>query len=357
MQSFSASAAGSVALAWNPSSSTNVAGYKIYYGVACSVYTNAISVGNSTNATVTGLVEGATYYFAATAVDALGVESPFSNETSYSVPVGSAPASPTLIANCAPATSTTTQTQSPGAVMASPPPASPALIARKAPAVLTPPQTQTAEVGSVVTLTASVTGNPSPTFQWYFNGTAIAGTTNLLRLSGIQAANVGAYTLVIRNAYGAVTSTPALLNIVAPVQRRPVPAINLVAQPGSSLGVDYSDVPGSTTGWKSMAAMTASNSSQFCFDVSTPLPPQRYYRAWQSGTAHAAPALSMNFVPAITLTGSVGSKLRLDSINQVGPTNAWATLGTVTLTNTSQLYFDVGVLGQPARLYRITPVP
>lgn len=70
-------------LAWNPSISTNVVGYKIYYGLASGVYNNTISVGNSTNVTITGLIAGTTYYFAATAVDALGVESPFSNVTSY----------------------------------------------------------------------------------------------------------------------------------------------------------------------------------------------------------------------------------------------------------------------------------
>jgi hypothetical protein len=30
---------------------------------------------------------------------------------------------------------------------------------------------------------------------------------------------------------------------------------------------------------------------------------------------------------------------------------------TMTLTNTTQFYFDVSSLGQPPRLYRIVPVP
>jgi hypothetical protein len=53
----------------------------------------------------------------------------------------------------------------------------------------------------------------------------------------------------------------------------------------------------------------------------------------------------------------VGDSLRLDYINQTGPTDAWVPLDTVTLTSTSQLYFDVSVLSQPGRLYRIVPVP
>ena len=88
-------------LVWNPSISTNVAGYNIYYGVASGVYNNTTSVvgPTTTNATVTDLVPGTTYYFAATAVDSFGVESPFSNETSYSVP--SAPPTLDALANVA----------------------------------------------------------------------------------------------------------------------------------------------------------------------------------------------------------------------------------------------------------------
>jgi hypothetical protein len=77
----------SVTLAWNSSPDTNVAGYNVYYGVASRSYTNMVNVGNSTNATISGLVEGATYYFAATAYNLLGLESDFSDEASYSAPL------------------------------------------------------------------------------------------------------------------------------------------------------------------------------------------------------------------------------------------------------------------------------
>ena len=74
-------------LAWDPSLDTNVAGCNVYYGVASHRYTNMVHVGKATNATISGLVEGATYYFAATAYSILGLESDFSNEASYTVPM------------------------------------------------------------------------------------------------------------------------------------------------------------------------------------------------------------------------------------------------------------------------------
>jgi len=131
-----------------------------------------------------------------------------------------------------------------------------------------------------------------------------------------------------------------------------------MAQPGNFLGLDYRDNLGPAANWATMATITLSNSSQFYFDLTAPLPPQRFYRAWQSGSPGAVPSLSVaGLVPAITLTGNIGDSLRLDYINQIGPTYAWVTLATVTLANTSQLYFDTSAIGQPARLWRIVPVP
>ncbi len=90
--------AGSVTLAWDPSPDASVVAYKVYYGPASRSYTNSIQVGNVTNASIVGLIEGATYYFGATALDSSGLESDFSNETLFTVPVPVGNQSPTLTA-------------------------------------------------------------------------------------------------------------------------------------------------------------------------------------------------------------------------------------------------------------------
>ena len=81
------SGTGSVTLAWNASTDPSVAGYNVYYGGASGVYTNKIPAGNTTNATISGLIQGTTYYFAATTYTSSGMESPFSSEVSYLLPV------------------------------------------------------------------------------------------------------------------------------------------------------------------------------------------------------------------------------------------------------------------------------
>jgi hypothetical protein len=87
--------AGSVMLAWDPSVSTDVAGYHVYWGGASGTYTNVVDALRYTNvvdaprftqATISGLTEGATYFFAATAYDSSGRESGFSNEVNYTLP-------------------------------------------------------------------------------------------------------------------------------------------------------------------------------------------------------------------------------------------------------------------------------
>src|ERR1039458_7293932 len=78
-----------VTLAWNPSTDPTVVGYNIYYGGASGDYTNTLSAGNATNITVSGLVEGTTYFFAATTYNGSGVQSPFSKEVTYFVSTNS----------------------------------------------------------------------------------------------------------------------------------------------------------------------------------------------------------------------------------------------------------------------------
>ena len=84
----------SVTLAWNSSTGTNIVGYKIYYGAASRTYTNTNNVGNVTNATISSLISGTTYYFAVTAYNTSGLESDYSTEVVYT---NRAAALPTIV--------------------------------------------------------------------------------------------------------------------------------------------------------------------------------------------------------------------------------------------------------------------
>jgi hypothetical protein len=228
------------------------------------------------------------------------------------------------------------------------------------PSIVTPPQTQTAEMGSVAGFWVEVTNTvPVATYyQWSFSGTNVVGGTNsCLVLTNAQPDQAGAYTVVVANHYGAVTSAPALLSVIPPVERSVVPALYLTGDVGSFLHLDYVKAFGPGASWLSLSNFMLLSTPQLYLDLSEPLPAQRFYRAWQTNTPSARPVLDPRLATEIPLTGAIGSSVQIDYINQFGPTNAWVTLDTVVLTNTAQLYFDVTMFRQPTRLYRLVASP
>jgi hypothetical protein len=89
----SGSGATSVSLVWEAptqnsdgSPITNLAGYKIHYGTSSDDYTETVALNNaSLNRYVIDNLKSGTYYFAITAYNAQGLESPLSGEITTSV--------------------------------------------------------------------------------------------------------------------------------------------------------------------------------------------------------------------------------------------------------------------------------
>ena len=76
-----------VTLQWDPTTEPDlVEGYNIYYGVSSGDYPHVVDAGNTEICTL-GLRPGETYYFAATAYNTAGLESSYSNEVVYTVPL------------------------------------------------------------------------------------------------------------------------------------------------------------------------------------------------------------------------------------------------------------------------------
>src|SRR3989475_10070148 len=97
------SSAAQVTLAWDPTTETDLAGYKLYYGTSSGSYPSSVDVGNLTSYTLSGLLEGRTYYFAATAYNLNLNESGFSNEVSKAI----ADVTPPTVSMTAPAAGAT----------------------------------------------------------------------------------------------------------------------------------------------------------------------------------------------------------------------------------------------------------
>ena len=81
-QSFAAPA---VILAWDANPEVDIANYRLSYGTSTGSYPTVIDAGQNLEASVPNLVQGATYYFAVSAVNTAGVQSRYSTEFQYYV--------------------------------------------------------------------------------------------------------------------------------------------------------------------------------------------------------------------------------------------------------------------------------
>ena len=104
-----------------------------------------------------------------------------------------------------------------------------------APVFTTQPSSQTVNAGVTVTFSASATGTPAPTYQWYKNGVAIAGArSSSYKLTCVQRTAAGSYTVVATNSGGSVTSASAVLTVNVPPVITAQPA-GQTAKPGANV--------------------------------------------------------------------------------------------------------------------------
>jgi hypothetical protein len=187
----SRAATGSVSLAWNANSESDLAGYKVYWGTQSGLYGQPLVLGKKLTATVSNLTAGVRYYFAVTAYNQGGLESTFSQEVSTIVT-----ASPTPTPTPTPTPSATpTPTTTPSSTPTPPPPtptATPSGTPEPPPPTPTPPVTPTPDPDSVVNLSTRVKVRNAT--DVVIEGFIISGTSNksvVLRAIGPSLAGAG----------------------------------------------------------------------------------------------------------------------------------------------------------------------
>ena len=110
-----------------------------------------------------------------------------------------------------------------------------------APNILTNPVSMTVTAGMTATFSVAATGIPDPSYQWLFNTTnTLAGATNAtLSITNALACNAGAYSVIVSNGAGSVTSSSATLTVVGTG-----PTASFTANPTfgtEPLGVTFTD--------------------------------------------------------------------------------------------------------------------
>jgi uncharacterized repeat protein (TIGR03803 family) len=110
-----------------------------------------------------------------------------------------------------------------------------------APEITSQPANQTALAGADVTFSVAVFGAPQLIYQWQKDGTNLADGGNvfdsaarILRLSNVTSASAGAYSVIVSNALGSVTSAGAGLAVISP------PVFQKVSQTNGTLTLTWS---------------------------------------------------------------------------------------------------------------------
>jgi Ig-like domain-containing protein/immunoglobulin I-set domain protein len=103
------------------------------------------------------------------------------------------------------------------------------------PYILTQPSNTTNTIGSTVMFSVTAVGTTPFAYQWSWEGYGLFNETNrTLTLNHISDSDAGNYTVVISNAYGSVTSSPALLVTFPPlIVTQPADFIAILGQPAS----------------------------------------------------------------------------------------------------------------------------
>jgi Bacterial Ig domain/Fibronectin type III domain len=187
----------SVTLGWDPDPGSAIVGYRLYDGVASRAYTNVIDTGTATTQAVSNLTVGVTYFFAVTAVGTNGLESDYSAEISYTVP---------LPTNIPPTISLTSPTN--GSVYAAP---------------------------AAINLAAAVTSNGHTISQVHFyNGTTLLGAVAAAPYSfSWSNVNIGTYSLSATAVYDAGSTVASAAVNVTVAAGRPPSGLTFAADSGA----------------------------------------------------------------------------------------------------------------------------
>lgn len=118
------------------------------------------------------------------------------------------------------------------------------ILAASKPVITNEPAPQTTiTAGYNATFEVVAGGNPTPKFQWRFNGGNLLNFTNSsMTRTNARTNQAGIYTVVVTNTAGAITSSPAQLTVNLP----PLPNINLAPTQNGNFVFSFSPAVGLT---------------------------------------------------------------------------------------------------------------
>ena len=232
------------------------------------------------------------------------------------------------------------------------------------------PQSLVVNAYYAASFSVTATGTEPLSYQWSLNGTNISGATaSSLTISNVVQDNLGAYAVVVTNAFGSATSSNAVLSMYpfiavafggAVTYWGQVATFGVQAWGTGPLSYQWFQngiaLQNATNQTLTFGSIQATNAGLYSVVVSSAL-----------GSVTNTPeqvvvepaGVSLGFCPALTINGVAGYSYIIQSSTNLADTNAWVTLTNLTLTQPVQLWVDTNVdATSPANskyFYRVLP--
>ena len=228
------------------------------------------------------------------------------------------------------------------------------------PVITVQPQSQTNSAGATLTFLVNATGLNPVSYQWQKNGSNLTdgseisgSSTSSLTVTNVSQCDLGAYAVVVTNAFGAVSSSNATLSMYPYIDIPFSGAITYWGQTNTlSVGAwgtgplyyqwfqNGVAIEDATNQDLTLTSIQATNGGLYSVVVSSAL-----------GSVTNAPAqvvvepagVSLGFSPTITINGVVNYSYIIQSTTNLTKTNSWVTLTNLTLTQPVQIYVDTSV--------------
>jgi hypothetical protein len=216
------------------------------------------------------------------------------------------------------------------------------------PPAITGLNNQAAQVGSLITISPTVTGVPAPAFQWQTNGVNLAdgpdangsiiagSTTGTLNITNAQVGDTATYTLIASNSAGSVTNSMTLT----------IAAGNLL--PEITGPTNVTAIQGNNATFTASAIGVPVPTYQWLDPTQTPIPDQTNDALTLTDVQYSQNGSIYYFV-ASNAAGSVTNQATLTVIVTPGITNEPVS---VVVTNTQAASFTVLAGGVPAPSYQ-----
>ena len=241
------------------------------------------------------------------------------------------------------------------------------------PVISAQPANQVVIEGDDVSFAVGASGSQPMTYEWRFNGSPIANSTNSsLDLFDVQSVTAGSYSVSITNAAGAITSSIATLTVMSPPQilnppqpqrvLENTPATFSVAANGAAplayqWRLNTLTIAGATNSTFALLSACASDAGDYDVLVSNPAGLATSEPAALIVSVRPvldAPLILSDGIPQLTMSGTPGDVYEVEA-----STNAvdWTLGASVTNVNGSAQFIDQAGVSQSQRFYRARLVP